>query len=69
MYHQYVPFLGELQSKLQSGGSLFYTWNGAGGSNFWNLLAYYGGQSSESDPGTFFRKKFLMEGVTLILPF
>ena len=23
MYHQYVPFLGELQSKLQSGGSLF----------------------------------------------
>ena len=42
MYHQYVPFLGELQAKLQSGGSLFYTWNGAGGSNFWNLLAYYG---------------------------
>lgn len=23
MYHQYVPFLGELQSKLQSGGSRF----------------------------------------------
>ena len=42
MYHQYVPFLGELQYKLQEGGSLFYTWNGAGGSNFWNLIAYYG---------------------------
>ncbi|MEI3517967.1 MAG: YfhO family protein [Clostridia bacterium] len=42
MYHQYVPFLGELQYKLQEGGSLFYTWNGAGGSNFWNLVAYYG---------------------------
>ena len=40
MYHQYVPFLGELQNKLQSGGSLFYTWNGAGGSNFWPLLSY-----------------------------
>ena len=42
MYHQYVPFLSELQYKLQEGGSLFYTWNGAGGSNFWNLMAYYG---------------------------
>ena len=66
MYHQYVPFLGELQSKLQSGGSLFYTWNGAGGSNFWNLLAYYGA----SPPNlilVLFPKKFLMEGVTLIL--
>lgn len=66
MYHQYVPFLGELQSKLQSGGSLFYTWNGAGGSNFWNLLAYYGG-SPLNLILVLFPKKFLMEGVTLIL--
>lgn len=41
MYHQYVPFLSELQTKLQNGDSLFYTWNGAAGSNFWNLMAYY----------------------------
>lgn len=66
MYHQYVPFLGELQEKLQSGGSLFYTWNGAGGSNFWNLLAYYGA-SPLNLILVFFPKKFLMEGVTLIL--
>lgn len=66
MYHQYVPFLGELQSKLQSGGSLFYTWNGAGGSNFWNLLAYYGA-SPLNLLLVLFPKKFLMEGVTLIL--
>lgn len=66
MYHQYVPFLGELQSKLQSGGSLFYTWNGAGGSNFWNLLAYYGA-SPLNLILVLFPKKFLMEGVTLIL--
>ena len=66
MYHQYVPFLGELQSKLQSGGSLFYTWNGAGGSNFWNLLAYYGA-SPLNLTLVLFPKKFLMEGVTLIL--
>ncbi len=66
MYHQYVPFLGELQAKLQSGGSLFYTWNGAGGSNFWNLLAYYGA-SPLNLLLVLFPKKFLMEGVTLIL--
>lgn len=66
MYHQYVPFLGELQEKLQSGGSLFYTWNGAGGSNFWNLLAYYGA-SPLNLILVLFPKKFLMEGVTLIL--
>ena len=42
MYHQYLPFLSELQDKLQSGGSLFFSWNGGGGSNFWNLIAYYG---------------------------
>lgn len=66
MYHQYVPFLGELQSKLQSSGSLFYTWNGAGGSNFWNLLAYYGA-SPLNLILVLFPKKFLMEGVTLIL--
>ena len=66
MYHQYVPFLGELQSKLQSGGSLLYTWNGAGGSNFWNLLAYYGA-SPLNLILVLFPKKFLMEGVTMIL--
>lgn len=66
MYHQYVPFLGELQFKLQSGGSLFYTWNGAGGSNFWNLLAYYGA-SPLNLILVLFPKKFLMEGATLIL--
>ena len=66
MYHQYVPFLGELQSKLQSGGSLFYTWNGAGGSNFWNLLAYYGA-SPLNLILVLFLFLFLMEGVTLIL--
>ena len=39
MYHQYVPFLSELQNKLHEGGSLFYSWDGAGGYNFWNLIS------------------------------
>lgn len=66
MYHQYVPFLGELQYKLQEGGSLFYTWNGAGGSNFWNLIAYYGA-SPLNLLLILFPKKLLMEGVTFVL--
>lgn len=66
MYHQYVPFLSELQYKLQSGGSLFYTWNGAGGSNFWNLMAYYGA-SPLNLLLVLFPKKLIMEGITVIL--
>lgn len=41
MYHQYIPFLSELQYKLQSGGSLLYSWNGGMGTNFISLFAYY----------------------------
>ena len=66
MYHQYVPFLNELQYKLQEGGNLFYTWNGAGGSNFWNLMAYYGA-SPLNLLLALFPKKLIMEGVTFVL--
>lgn len=66
MYHQYVPFLAELQYKLQEGGNLFYTWNGAGGSNFWNLMAYYGA-SPLNLLLALFPKKLIMEGVTFVL--
>ncbi len=41
LYHQYAPFLGELQSKLSNGGSLLYSWAGGLGTNFWALSAYY----------------------------
>lgn len=66
MYHQYVPFLGELQYKLQEGGSLFYTWNSGGGGNFWCLLSYYGA-SPLNLLLILFPKSLLMEGVTVIL--
>lgn len=66
MYHQYVPFLSELQSKLHDGGSLFYTWNGAAGSNFWTLIAYYGA-SPLNLLLFFFPESLVMEGITLIL--
>lgn len=41
MYHQYMPFFSELYGKLQSGGSLAYTWNVGIGSNFLALYTYY----------------------------
>ncbi len=41
LYHQYAPFLAELQRKLSTGGSLLYTWAGGLGTNFWALYAYY----------------------------
>ena len=41
LYHQYAPFFRELRSKITGGGSLFYSWNIGGGTNFWTLSAYY----------------------------
>ena len=41
MYHQYVPFLSEMLSKIRSGDSLSYSWNVGVGSNFFALYAYY----------------------------
>lgn len=41
LYHQYAPFFQELKHKFSHGGSLEYTWNIGGGTNFWALSAYY----------------------------
>ena len=40
-WHQYFPFFLDLQRKLQSGGSLFYSWTGGLGTNYLSLGAYY----------------------------
>ncbi len=40
-WHQYYPFLRLLHEKLQSGGSLLYTWDSGMGSNFIAIMAYY----------------------------
>ena len=66
MYHQYVPFLNEMQHKLQNFESLSYSWNGAGGTNFVSLMAYY-----TASPLNLLLilvpQKFLMEAVTLLV--
>lgn len=41
MYHQYVPFLAEMQRRLKEHESLLYSWNVGCGSNFPALYAYY----------------------------
>lgn len=40
-YHQYVPFFSEFYRKIWEGDSLFYSWNGGLGMNFWAIVAYY----------------------------
>ena len=41
LFHQYAPFMAELQDKFRSGGSLLYSWAGGLGTNFYALYAYY----------------------------
>ncbi|NLJ70202.1 MAG: YfhO family protein [Clostridiaceae bacterium] len=41
LYHQYAPFLREFRSKLLSGDSLFISWSGGMGFNFYAVITYY----------------------------
>ncbi len=41
MYHQYAPFMKEFYNKITQGGSLTYSWDIGGGSNFTAIYAYY----------------------------
>lgn len=66
MYHQYMPFYSDLLHKMHTGGNLFYSWNGAGGYNFFGMLAYYG--ASPLNLLLFlFPSSLLVEGITLIM--
>lgn len=40
-FHQYAPFFSEFYDKIIHGESLFYSWNGGMGINFWSIVAYY----------------------------
>jgi len=41
LYHQYAPFISDLQDKLKSFSSLLYSWNGGLGTNYLVLYGYY----------------------------
>lgn len=40
-WHQYFPFISELQDKLKNGGSLLYTLRSGWGQNFLGIMSYY----------------------------
>jgi len=41
LYHQYAPFLSDLQDRLRSFSGFLYTWSGGLGTNYLPLYAYY----------------------------
>lgn len=41
LWHQYYPFLVDLQEKLKNGESLFWSWTQGGGVNYFALMSYY----------------------------
>lgn len=41
LWHQYYPFLVDLQDKLKNGESLFWSWTQGGGVNYFALMSYY----------------------------
>ena len=40
-WHQYFPFISEMQDKLQNGGSLLYSLRSGWGQNFLGIMSYY----------------------------
>lgn len=41
LWHQYYPFLADMQEKLKHGESLFWSWTQGGGVNYFALMSYY----------------------------
>ncbi len=64
MYHQYYPFYQEFLDKLQTGGSLQYSWDLGLGSDFTSLYAYYLA-SPLNILLLFWPEKYLIEFMTL----
>ena len=66
LYHQYAPFLAELQARLRSGGGIFYSFSGGLGTNFYALFAYYLA-SPLNVLLAFFPPAYLTEAILLII--
>ncbi|HHX30887.1 MAG TPA: YfhO family protein [Clostridiaceae bacterium] len=65
LYHQYAPFLLELKRKILSGDSLFFSWTGGLGVNFYSIFTYY--TASPLNLLTLlFPDRFIAEAVTVI---
>lgn len=66
MWHQYFQFFRVLHEKLQSFGSLLYTWQGGLGTNFIALISYYAA-SPLYFLTVFVPEKFLTEAMAMIV--
>lgn len=65
-YHQYAPFFSEFYRKIWGGDSLFYSFTGGLGMNFWAIVAYYLA-SPLNVLLLLFPRGLLLEGFTFIL--
>ena len=66
LWHQYYPFFQILAEKLQSGGSLLYSWQTGMGTNFLSILSYYAA-SPLNLLSFFIPKESLRTGMMVIL--
>jgi uncharacterized membrane protein YfhO len=66
LWHQYYPFFRLLHEKLQTGGSLLYTWKSGMGTNFISLMSYYAA-SPLNFLSIFVSEKYLREALAAIV--
>lgn len=65
LYHQYAPFISDLQDKLRSMSSLLFSWDGGLGTNYLPLFGYYLA-SPLNLLSVFFPKSLLTEAVLFL---
>lgn len=68
LFHQYLPIMSELQRKLHRGSSIFYSFNGGLGTNFYSLSTYQNASPLTWIFLMFFREEHIVQcAITLIL--
>ncbi len=65
LYHQYAPFISDLQDRLRSFSSLLYSWAGGLGTSYLPLFAYYLA-SPLNILTVLFPKEFLSEAILFL---
>lgn len=66
LYHQYAPFISDLQDKIKSFSSLLYSWTTGLGTSFLPLVAYYVA-SPINILTVFFPKEYLTEAILFLV--
>lgn len=66
LYHQYAPFISDLQDKLKSFSSLLYSWTSGLGTSYLPLVAYYVA-SPINLLTVFFPKEYLTEAILFLV--